>query len=220
MTSEWQSVELGAQGLAYIRNRLELGKTFARYLLDNDLSSARILTMLPRSVSPRAALNLETGILAAPPSESHIPFVDKTGRKGRLVPKPNMDPALIDLVRNYLSVGNRRVMIFEDALARPTDPWFLKSPGHFLSFDNEILHIVAEEDAMNEQAIGDTIKRSRSWLFIGAMTSFPERLRVADRVTKIDDSLLRALAKSSKGIVVGAYDGEGFVVWENAEFER
>ena len=62
----------------------------------------------------------------------------------------------------------------------------------------------------------ETIRRAQSIpRFVGAMTSLPPDIALPlEKHQAIEESDLAQMAQATKNIIVGAYDGESYVIWQ------
>ncbi len=209
----FRETELGPEAIQYIRECLTEGKTLAHYLLQiSALDKGTVFTFLPVDVSYEEAKNFRDGILPEPPPETHKYFTAADGTVMRMVPKPNTGDWLVGVIRMFLSSGEGRVCIFEDALAQPTDPWLAHYDGPVLTCEDEVYHFLSGRDIERDK-IGEVVRHARSWLFIGAMTSVPQGIDFPSMAQTIARTELRRLAERAENIIVGAYDGEGYLIW-------
>lgn len=71
-----------------------------------------------------------------------------------------------------------------------------------------------EKDAKDQEKIAKTMREANSdWRFVCLMSSLPGKERLARRGRSLTADDVRALAERAEKIVVGAYDGEGYLVW-------
>lgn len=213
MMKIYKEINLRPEVIAYIKECLAEGHTLAKYLLQrDDLDSGRVITFIPQEIDVRdeEVNNPKYGrLFPEPPPETHIKIPG-----GKMVLIPNTDTILMQIIQKFLSTGEGRVCVLEDALARPHDPSLSSADTRIVIFNSEVYHVLLSSDAEDNELILQTIRRASSWLFIGAMTSI---LREGDfflEAGKITSEKLKVLAERIEKIVVGAYDGEGYLIWE------
>jgi hypothetical protein len=117
------------------------------------------------------------------------------------------------MIRSFL--GQRgSCCIFEDAKSRPTDPWIQSEDGRIKNLDDEVYYVLDEKDANDEEKIARTVRDAQSgWHFVGVMSLPPRNGRLSGGGRNLSADDLRALAERAVVILVGAYDGEGYLVW-------
>ncbi len=135
-----------------------------------------------------------------------------------LVPVPSTIDDLTKLISAHLSTPER-VCFLENANASRGDPW-LAQPGVPTGYyEDEVYHWLAGPQP--EAAIKEAVKTARSsFIFIGALTSLTGT--GVELVESGDLSLeaLQRLADNTCKLFVGAYDGEGYVIWRRGHIER
>lgn len=207
-------LHLGPEAISYIRERLAHGKTLAKYLLERvDLESGTVMTFLPSDVSKEAASEFKWGGKLKRDPATFVYHTEPDGSTTRWEPVPNTDPWLVSILQEFLGAGRERVGIFENELASPGDPWLSSWDMQTLIFENEVYHLLSNKDADNEQTILTTIRGAGNWLFIGAMTSLSEPSDLPLEGGTLDDQVLKMFAERAAKIVVGAYDGESYLIW-------
>lgn len=107
---------LDPRALAYIRESLAEGHTLASYLLQRpDLEGGAVTTFVPDGVTDEAAHQFSYGgILPEPPADTHVHVPELNGSVSRMVPVPNTDPYLVQLIERFLRTGAGRICIFEE----------------------------------------------------------------------------------------------------------
>lgn len=212
----YREIMFGSEAIKYIYECLKDGKTLSRYLLEKlDLKSGKVTTFLPADISDEEAKRFTEGKLKEPPPQTHRYITAENGAKLRMVPKLDMSFWLINVIQTFLNIEAKRCCIFEDANAQPNDPYLASIKTRFLIFNEEVYHFLLWKD-LDAERILKTIRHAESWLFIGAMTSIPEESvfsHEAQKITIASDELIRLLAERTEKIVVGAYDGEGYLIW-------
>jgi hypothetical protein len=203
MEETYREIELGAAGIAYIRECLEAGKTFARLLLQtHDLNMGKAVTKLPASVDDEAAKDFDSG--------GKLP--ELYPRTTNLQAVPDSDFLMMPEINRFLSESSANICILEDSLANPTDPFLQSVKTRYSAFQDEVYHLICQPDN-NSDTISKTLRQAHSWLTIGALTSAPEEMGVCAQLGELKLSSLTTLAQKAQEIIVGAYDGEGYVIW-------
>ena len=131
-------------------------------------------------------------------------------------PVPTLDDYLACIVHLFLTKNERRLCLFEEVLASRTDPTF-PSPRiqqlTWLTYNSEIFYILAPQD--NDATILETIKKANAgWYFLCIMADPPANFRITIAENQVTDDQLRILAEHAEKIVVGAYDREGYLIWQ------
>lgn len=201
----------GFEAIEYIRYILEGGKTLSSYLLQNhDLDKGKVIACLPEGVSDKEAKEFEVGgKLNVPPQSMKY--------KPRTIayPIPNTDSYLAGIVQSFLITKERRLCILEDATRRPDDPIITPVDDLMFAVENEVYYMLSVKEAENKEKVARTINVANSlWHFVCVMTSFPKGGTLLSDVKNIKVNDLKILADRAEKIAIGAYDGEGYLIWE------
>ncbi len=208
---------LGNEAISYIKDRLSNGQTLAKFLLANsDLDSGKVVTFLPPSANHSRVRDFKRGgLLPTRPESEWIHAIGPIGQQFVMKPVPKADEGLVRVIQNFLKSSKAHLCIFENSLARPSDPYLKELLSSMLILGEEVYHLLKSEDA-DEKTIRNTVSEARSYLEIGAMTSttLPDQLFTKKEITANE---LKTLALNTQNIVVGAYDGEGYLIWSKPE---
>ncbi len=216
MTNNFREIHLGSEALEYIRASLAQGKTLASYLLQRpDLENGHVLTFLPPQVSEEQVKEFTFGgKLPTPPAETHTFFTAKDGSRYKAIPIPNTDFWLVAAVEDFLKAGEGAICCFEDALAKPGDPWLSALDTPVWVFQDEVYHFLVYTDPKGRK-IESVIRRAKSIFppLIGAFTFVTKKIEAVVDARGLGSTELKTLAENAEKIVVGAYDGEGYLIW-------
>lgn len=214
MSAPLVETKLGPIALRFFRERLANGRTLAQHALTTlPLPTGQISTFLPAGVIPRSLEDFRAGGKLPTPPTSDWKGLQSTDETLLMIPVPNTDYWLVKKIKDYLLQSKNRVCIFEDALKHPSDVVMRKLSTRYAIFGDEIYHLLFHEDAHDER-IAETVNAARSVpTFIGAMSVWsgePQEIRL--RVLSL--AQLQLLANSAQKLFVGAYDGEGYLIWD------
>jgi hypothetical protein len=150
-----------------------------------------------------------------PPADQHK-TVRFWGRDLKAVPIPNAFDELITVIENYLKLGDSTFSIFENALASPSDPWLKHTEIHTLTCGRSIYHILSPEQT-SRPLIERTMKRSNSISppLMGVLARFPKPTGFHSGGS-LGLAELRKIAGHTEKLIVGAYDGEGYLIWSKS----
>jgi hypothetical protein len=207
----YRKLDLGQQGVDYLVRYLEDGRSLAKHLLARaDLGRGRVATFLPDTITEVTATQLNFGILGAPPPQTHV-TIEEGGQQWTMVPKLSVLFLLAPIIESYLAANAGRVCVFEDTNARATDPWIATADTRLALAGHEVYHFIAGPEATTEEILR-TLRSAMDWRLVGILTSIKRPL--AQKIEEITESEMAELAANAFHIVAGAYDGEGFVIWE------
>jgi len=218
MSDAYKEITLGPEAVDYIRDRLAEGKTLAKFLLDRgDLNKGRVTTFLPSEADLSKVNNFSRGgVLPTPPPETHHHYTAPDGTKTVMVPVPDTSTELAAMIQGFLQQGDARICLFESAVAKPTDG-FLSTPNakdlRVLSFQENVYYLLKRQD--DREKIEKTLRYAKSFRVLGVLVHLSkDKFLDEDSVRKeltLDE--LKVLAEETEKIVVGAYDGEGYLIW-------
>jgi len=185
--------------ILYVKKSLAIGKSLLNILLKTfDFQKGKAITFLPAEVSVDAAKQFTTGGKLAQATSSLT-----------ITPTPTSVSLLVSEIATFLKARQRRSCIMENALAKPSDPYLAPFKNKILTFGEEVYHYLLPEDAQDE-TISKAVKVASSYLFIGALSSLPQAITPTAGVVALD--ILKEYAARAEKIIVGAYDGEGYVI--------
>lgn len=222
MSNALIEIRLGPEAIEFIKDRLAQGKTLSKFLLNRpDLDRGEVITLLPSGVDLKKIRNFsEGGVLPTPSSENHYRYSTPDGTKTLMVPVPNTTPALTAGIDEFLRENAGRLCLFESAVARPSYG-FLSSPNaqdlRVLTFGEDVYYMLANDD-IDPEKIKKTIGYSTSYLTIGVLAELSNK----DKLLPIEQKMIRGeitrdelkvIAERTQTIIVGAYDGESYLLW-------
>lgn len=210
----YREIQLGGRANAYIREYLARGNTLAMHLLQQqDLGQGEVTTYLPSDISIEEAMRFTTGGKIQVLTRSAHFLEGSDGSMWKVDPIPNTDSYLADVIQAFLEETQDRVCIFEDATSKPNDPVLSPSDERILVLQEEVYYVLFGRSA-SEEVIRQTIRDANSiWHFVCAMISFQSSEMSFCERRQITSHELQVLAKGTEKLVVGAYDGEGYLVW-------
>ena len=120
---------------------------------------------------------------------------------------------MVDVIKEQLQKKSECVWVFEDPLAHPSDPWLLRTEIKNISRSTDRVYYVLDNHA-SEDSISKTAR--------GCLGAQPPMLGVCSVGVapilgrEMTVEALRRLAQRIDALVIGAYDGEGFVAWRRS----
>ena len=211
-------LELGIEAIMYIRECLADGNTLAKNLLASlDLSAGNVTTSLPKDANiEQAKTNFNWAVLPEAPESELVHYTMEDGRKATMKPKYEEDSQTVQAIQEYLQGELENLCVFENSIAEACDPqiYIRNKASKLWTFENEVYHILVG-GKISEVRIRKAIKEaSNAWpLFIGALTSFPGQRNDYSQKKVLNTNDLEVLAKRTQKLIIGAYDGEGYLIW-------
>lgn len=199
---------------AFIRQRLKSGKTLSKLLLEYcNIDAGMKFTFLPNGVSDSSCLDFCSGGIFTFDLNAAITFDDKKGKAWKIIAVQTTEVKLIETITKYLNADPNRIMVVEDALALATDAFLLNKKTQYFFHNDEVYHKVESKD--DHSFLQATVRRisfiPTSICVLGSTKGFDYLGEVG---TQLPKSVLEILAKNTMQIIVGAYDGEGYIFWE------
>ncbi len=215
--TELQRFALGLEGVRYIRDRLADGKALGGMLLRTlQLDRGTTFTFLPPGVDERERLKFCQGGKLPQPARPVTRIRAPDGGTWHMTPKPNTRSKLADVIASFIDRDEHRACVFEDETASPDYPYLRTIATPIGTYKEDVYHFVVGPSP-DLQLIERTIAHATSWLFICAMTVVPkDMLPLRPGMRQIEFNDLRRLAEGTEQIAVGAYDGEGYVLWSGS----
>lgn len=205
-------VDVADDGLSYMRERLALGRGMAEALLRSWKSGrGKVRAVLPLGVPQAHARRFSWATSPDLPAFRPIAVTDTAGVRRVVVPKPDVDLWLAHTIARHLEEVRSAVCVFEDALSVASDPETAWMKGTTRVFSGDTVLLWLDSQRRDRSAIDATIDRAVSWLTIGVLSS--EAGVATASGSEIAPSGLETLCDRADQVIVGAFDGEGLLVW-------
>jgi hypothetical protein len=201
--SEFTSLPYG-EALEYTLLCLGSGLTLSRSLEARIKHVGAVATGLPMGVASDGKVHFREG--------RRLPRMATPSRcGGNTVATPNTDDCLVAHVAHSLGSTPGRIFLVENALARRGDTSVRHFRSRLLFHAEEVYHAVWGSEA-NEHDIRLALTDGRSVLeFVAVLSSLPEGTEfVSDQISQ---ARIARLAACADEVIVGAYDGESFILW-------
>jgi hypothetical protein len=211
-TSIMQSLNESSRSAAvlYMESILTRGHTLAKFLLQRiKLQDGKVIVLTSDPLDSAEVLEFESG---------HFPqeVVPGTvgGLPGSISPVVDSDDQLVELIRELLGTPDS-ICIMENQSARADWPWLQRVKSFAVTHESEVFHLVFSKDR-SQHGIADTIREARRIpVFIGAVGRITkEAAKSIQKQKTITTSDLESVAGTARLVFVGAYDGEGYVIWD------
>ena len=188
--SELQEYGLASGVDAYIISRLEwpraLGRSLAR---EKDISRGSKITLLPADTDIEAIINFEHGGI---------------GRRQESI------KWLVEKMQLFLKQGKDRVIVFQEAFARPKDEYIENLEIPVISYEDEVYFALSADKSEDSAHIEQILITADSHFMLGVMSSLATSQISLPRNLEID--LIAMLARRTEHLIVSAFDEEGYIV--------
>lgn len=196
----------------YIRACLSRGHSIARRLLDSvRFEQGQLMISLPVGVPISAMLDFRAGGRLKPDLRGAFSLETAHGHALTAVPRPSTDNRLAGFIAAYLQPHSNRICVFDDVISHPTDP-LLRSNRRIVLFREEVYRVMRQSDMARPFILQNIRDADALWYFmcIGAPAPASTNFAAGRRFSAAD---LDWLAGKCDWLAVGAYDGEGYVMW-------
>lgn len=202
-----------AAAIEYIRRQLRQGNSLAKLLLHNvDFGNGYIVTLSASSLTPAEAIRFDCG--HEPPTDAKSEPIKIGDAYYPAVPTPKTDEQLAEAIHRLLQ-NPQSACFLENHLAEAHDPWLQRAKSRIIAHGSEVYHALFSGDRDKpkiEAAISEWYNLPTS---IGALGSMNEKDSAhIESARTITIGQLTAFAEAVQSVFVGAYDGEGYIIWE------
>jgi hypothetical protein len=183
-------------------SRRSLGNDVKRTV---DLSKGKVFTWAPVGTRLPLPQNLaHGGLLAEPPPSTWRQTTDGVAK-----PVASTSQALADEIETFLSGDPRRLCLLANENVDPGDRVAASYPAKAV-YGNELYHLI--EGGASRDEVAGIVKLAKSVpVFVGVLSSSnapAHALRGA-----LSANLFQEIVANVDAIIIGAFDGEGFLVW-------
>lgn len=195
--------------LTFFIDKVKEGKKIANEILKfQDLQNGSFFTFLPTNISYEKLYDFRNGGLL---KENPIEEIVVLDQKYKAREKPKLNNELSLFIFNELLKNNKLSSIFEDYLSLLTDPHLNLFNRIGLSYENEIYYLIDKRN-LDRKLILDCIKEiDLAWHSVVILSE----INLEETSTKkITEKQISEICKQISCIIIGAYDGEGYVFWK------
>ena len=190
-----------------VESKLAAGNSLSKELLNRVHDRTfRVRSLLPSTLTDKVALDLDHGGLFDRGERMILP------ETGDAIEEINDEVAtrwLVDEIMQFFKKQAESILLFEDAMARRGDPSLSDQYSEILYRGDEVYAVIRAKGA-TENHIRTTIDETYSIpVFVGIL-SCPRRAVRCD-VQELDQDDIRDIALGTEVMILGAYDGEGFL---------
>lgn len=124
---------------------------------------------------------------------------------------------LIQKIKEFLSLGEDRIVVLEDELSKSSDKGISGEKAKISTYKEEVYYYINTTDIRDPGYISNTLKEAdwANYVFIGIMSSLPKSCQNMEQ--RLNTDTITLLAKRTKHIIFGAFDGQGYIIWSGKE---
>ena len=128
-------------------------------------------------------------------------------------PTPDLKDHFIPIIESFLSVDSKQLCVFKDIVLRLNDPCIDKVKTPYWPCEDTVYHYILGRD-IKKDLVKNVLREAGSYITLGAITSFDEANDLFNEKRNLQKNDLYEFAKRVQKIIVSAYDGEGYLIWE------
>jgi hypothetical protein len=194
----YQKTRLEKAAADYVVEVLQAGNTFSRILAaSRDLRNEVWFAFLPVSLNPSEIKNYRWAYGSR--REDSIAHITPT-------------------IRQFLENHERAICLLENRYCRKRDPAARQCRSRSLFFQQEMYHILEKEQSTDEAIRTAITDADTGMSLVGACTQARPSQWSANKELTLSD--LEELAFRTEILFVGAFDGGGFLIWNEREEAR
>jgi len=213
MKKFYREVKLDGKAKIYMISQLKKGHALGKILAEKVKEEAgEIITIIPTFLEiDRKILNKfdEPGL-----------FSEKTKRRNaNVVPIENVvNNIMEEIVFDFLEIDPNAFAMVEDFFLKPSDGCFDAIKIPMLIKENEVFYWM--QFGTKKEHIKKAMKEGHNFFpgLIGMLGISSKKLNWGDKSLrqKVSSKQLETLVADAQKIILGAYDGEGLLIWEKA----
>lgn len=197
------------KSLLFMKNNLEGGNTLSMELLKSiDFQKGKFFTLLPDTANSNQLYAFrEAGILPATPAKRYV--MDDSNATYSAIPTIQKD--VVPLLSQHIHHG--MTCVFEDVLTtiESTHLSFFNESNSLYNYKSEVYYKVNENVYRND-IIKKCLEESNAfWHSLCVITTWSTKDL---KCTKLSSETIKEICLKTQVVMLGAYDGEGYVFWE------
>lgn len=202
--------------LKYVLQVLKDGNQLSSELIKNiNFEQGQFFTLLPNEADLSKIYQFSFGGIIPPKDVGHKPVILKNPtRQFTPLKTLTLKNELVQFIDNFFALNKDYACVFENVieLISDTHDEFYLNYGMF--FDKNIYYKILSSQRDNEIILQGIKKNEEAWHFLCVLF----KLKPEDFINKkLTLNKIKKISIKTKIIIVGAYDGEGYVFWEKNE---
>jgi len=144
--------------------------------------------------------------------QNPIEFTEKNGKKSFFQKVPTVEKELCEFILHKLNFNPKLSCVFDEVTLDPDDRSLkaLYEKKCVYLYENEVIYVIKENNK-NFEVIQNCMDKSFSfWHSVGVLTEAD--FFTDSNVLSLED--IQTICKNTKMIIISAYDGEAYVLWE------
>jgi len=188
--------------LPYVMEQLDCGNTLSKFILEFvDLKKYSFFTFLPLEADLTRLYEFTYGGI--------IPAQKCEGKEGGQKSIRTTTSEICSYVQGYIKENHNNCAVFEDVISFPTDLCLKNS--EFFSFRKEVYYLIDNKSENLNKVDLVLLKSSQVWHTLFLLTKCSDK--ISSRI--FSEEQIKNFCINSAYIILGAYDGEGYI-WGEA----
>lgn len=197
----------------YVKDQLESGNTLSRELLKSlDFEQGQFFTLLPLNANLKRVYKFPFGGIL---EQNEIQdYINESGSKSYFSWTPTIKEDLSQFLLKKMKLKSTYACLFEDILRTPKKS-IVDFHNHYgVTYSNEVYYLFLNSN-ISEKLILSGINNSNAiWHQVFIITEIENQNDLCKQITMND---IKRFCLKTNLLIVGAYDGEGFILWEPNE---
>jgi hypothetical protein len=205
-----------AAAVKYARRQLAHGKSLGKLLLKSvEFGKGDIAILTPAPINSAQIVKFDEG--HAPPAQVAPKRITIGDRTYVAIPKENAYDQLADVIGKFLE-NPEDLCLLENSLAQAGDGWLQRAKSRVVINGADVYHVLFNVDRDGE-TVSNAIREADGLpIFLGAVGRSPEGMFARNTpFNSISTEQLVNFAETVRCVFVGAYDGDGYVLWVSAD---
>jgi hypothetical protein len=186
---------LPPEAVTHIARKLRTGKPLAT-CLQSRLTHGDVYAFLPRELTWDSIADIDSGGV----------FTDGVGLA-----------ALTEFLLGLLADNHRRILVWEDLMAEPEDPWLANAQVPLFVADGTLYHFIRSDCGPTLEGVHASLLQTDDHFLVGAVAELPDTQLPVKSGVVVEGPTITAICDHAIAIVVGAFDGEGSLIWRPPE---
>lgn len=193
----------------YFSSILKDGNTLSFTLLKIiDFNRGNFFTLLPEEANLPRIYQFSYGGIISPKDVGYKPvYVKNLQKKFTPLYVHTLKEELVDFINDFLNKNQNFICLFEDVLKKSSDRDLLDEYKMF--YEREVYYLVDYFHKTNEIISKILFESEEVWHFVSIITEVKNVIEKELTINTIEQMI-----QNIKLIIIGAYDGEGYVFWE------
>jgi hypothetical protein len=124
------------------------------------------------------------------------------------------------VIAEFIAKGERPVCILENSLSHPDAPYMARYRTPRLSLNEEVYYYLTKNELSLEKIRNALIEAEMPNFFVSVLADVPHDFPFPRPEGIITPEDIEIIVRGTKKFIVGAYDGEGYLIWTKKEPAR